>query len=88
MTTINELLHTIEHASERLSITQLLGNHPDLTRRTAQRWLSQLIEDKKVIVEGEGRARAYRVAVVRPASQVSDPYSLSVLYWRHTCLTW
>ena len=63
MTTINELLQSIEQAGRSVSITQLLASHPDLPRRTAQRWLSQLANDNKIIVDGSGRSRSYRVAL-------------------------
>lgn len=77
MPTINDLFRTIEQANSSLSISRLLEIYPDLSRRTAQRWLSQLIQDKKIIVEGSGRTRAYRKAQTRPAretSQTSDQY--------------
>ena len=75
MPTVNELLHSIEQASGNISITELLETHPDLTRRTAQRWLSKLLEDNKIIVEGGGRSRVYRaVPTDKPSLQAVDQY--------------
>ena len=74
MPTVNELLQSLEQANESISITQLLEMHPDFTRRTTQRWLSQLIEDNKIIVEGSGRSRVYRVVPTTETSQNLDQY--------------
>ena len=72
MTTANDLLHTLEQASKSLSISEILEVHPNLTRRTAQRWISQLIQDNKIIVEGNGRTRAYRTTQARSASDTPE----------------
>lgn len=61
MTTITELHQTLHDVGLPLTITQLLDKHPNLVRRTAQRWLSQLVADNKISVIGEGRARRYQI---------------------------
>ncbi|PWQ95634.1 hypothetical protein [Leucothrix pacifica] len=60
MTTVNELLQSIQEAENSISLGQILEIYPDLNRRTAQRWLRQLIDGNKIIAEGSGPARAYR----------------------------
>lgn len=48
------------NASERpLALADLLVRHPELPRRTAQRWLSQLRSDGSIRAVGEGRGRRY-----------------------------
>ena len=74
MTSVNELLHTIEQASDSISITELIANHPNLIRRTAQRWLNQLIDDNKIIAVGKGRSRVYRAVSIHKSLQQSDQY--------------
>lgn len=75
MPTVNELLHSIEHSGGDVSLTQLLEIHPGVVRRTAQRWLSQLIDDGKIVAEGKGPARVYRVATMdKPSLQAVDQY--------------
>lgn len=74
MTTVNELLQSIQGTKDSLSIVQLLDIYPDLNRRTAQRWLKQLIEDKKIIAEGKGPTRAYRVFSESSVSNSRDQY--------------
>jgi fido (protein-threonine AMPylation protein) len=59
MTTQTELLASLQNAPAGLTLGQLLELHADLTRRTAQRWLAQLVDQKKLIAVGEARARRY-----------------------------
>ncbi|MDK3026012.1 Fic family protein [Cupriavidus taiwanensis] len=40
-------------------LAELLAQHPDVARRTAQRWISQWIDRGQVKAIGEGRARRY-----------------------------
>ncbi len=58
-TDIAALLHSIEASSEPLALADLLRHHPDLARRTAQRWLLQLTSDGAIRAIGEGRGRRY-----------------------------
>ena len=41
-------------------VAQLLAQLPQLSRRTAQRWLAQLVADGHIVSMGEGRGRRYR----------------------------
>ena len=40
-------------------LAELLGHHPGMARRTAQRLIAKLIESGKITAQGEGRARRY-----------------------------
>jgi len=57
----DDILTTLQQQSHALSLSELLSYHPNLTKRTAQRWLNQLIQENKVIPEGNARARRYRL---------------------------
>ena len=59
MTTQTELLASLQHAPDGLTLGQLLALHAGLSRRTAQRWLAQLVDQKKLVAVGEARARRY-----------------------------
>lgn len=59
MTDVIDLLRTIHHAAEGISLTELLSRHPKVPRRTAQRWVSQYIRKGEIVAKGEGRARRY-----------------------------
>ncbi|MBB3013240.1 Fic family protein [Cupriavidus alkaliphilus] len=59
MSTAHALLESIRNASAGLMLAELLAQHPDVARRTAQRWISQWIDGGQVTAIGEGRARRY-----------------------------
>lgn len=48
---------------EGLSLGELLGRHPNFSRRTVQRLISRLIAEGQLISTGQGRARRYYLAV-------------------------
>jgi hypothetical protein len=68
-------------------ITELIARHPDgvgvdklaqtlgteITRRTLQRRLAALIEQKRIISEGEGRALKYRITPITYAKSAALP---------------
>ena len=54
------LLHTIQTASGGLGLSELLTRHPDIARRTAQRYFGWWIRERQIVAVGEGRARRYR----------------------------
>jgi hypothetical protein len=64
MTTINELLKDIQAPPARWTLAELLAWHPDLARRTAQRWISQLINNGQIAVVGTGRSRRYLASTI------------------------
>lgn len=55
-----DLIQSVQTSADDLTLAELLALHPDLPRRTAQRWLGQLISEGKLLAEGQGRARRYR----------------------------
>ena len=63
MPTVNDLLKTIEQSDQKLSLKSILEIHTTLARRTAQRWLKQLVEDSKIAAEGQGPSRVYSTVV-------------------------
>lgn len=67
MSTTSELLIDLQSAPDGLSLAQLLVLHPNLSRRTAQRWLAELVTAGHAKPEGQGRARRY-VAGIGAAS--------------------
>jgi hypothetical protein len=54
------LLHTLTGASTGLTLTELLQQHPDIARRSAQRWLSQWLQAGKLTSHKEGRSIRYQ----------------------------
>ena len=59
MPTRDELVDSILSSPEGLSIADLLARHPGLARRTAQRWIRELMNSGRLSAVGEGRARRY-----------------------------
>ena len=68
MASVTTLLKSIQASANGLTLAQLLAQHPDTARRTAQRWIQQLIREGKVSAAGEGRARRYLAAAKRPTA--------------------
>lgn len=62
MYSTNDLLKGIQKSTPGLTLAELLLLHPGLARRTAQRWISQLIIDGLITGIGAGRARRYLAA--------------------------
>lgn len=59
MSKLTDFVTSIQESANGISLAQLLANHPEVTRRTAQRWISHLISEGQIIAVGEGRARHY-----------------------------
>ena len=53
------LRDSIEASPRPLTLSDLLILHPDVPRRTAQRWLARMVSNGAVKAIGEGRARRY-----------------------------
>lgn len=53
------LLYSIMRSPAGLTLLELLARHPDVSRRTAQRWLAQWIEAEQISATGKARARRY-----------------------------
>ena len=60
MSDITHILRTIQHFPEGISLTELLNQHPEVSRRTMQRWIKALIAQGDVKGVGQGRARRYQ----------------------------
>ena len=56
------LLGSVRHAPGGLTLAELLARHPELARRTAQRRIARLIDEKRIVAAGRGRARRYFAA--------------------------
>jgi hypothetical protein len=59
MSSTTALLNSIGASVNGLTLAELLTQHPDIARRTAQRLIAKLIESGQVTAQGEGRARRY-----------------------------
>lgn len=59
MSKLTDFVTSIEKSPNGISLMQLLAKHPEVTRRTAQRWISRLILEGRINAIGEGRARHY-----------------------------
>jgi hypothetical protein len=59
MSSTTELLNSIQTSSRGLTLAELLTQHPNIARRTAQRLIAKLIEQEQIRAQGEGRARRY-----------------------------
>ncbi len=56
---LQRLLASIEEKPQGLSLAQLLTQHRKVARRTAQRLIGKLLEEGKIVANGEARARRY-----------------------------
>ena len=54
-----QLLQSLHGEANGLSLAEILARHPDVARRTAQRWLAQFAKEGHITVVGAGRARRY-----------------------------
>ena len=59
MSSTAALLNTILASNNGVTLTELLGSHPAVARRTAQRLIAKLVANGQIIAVGEGRARRY-----------------------------
>ena len=66
MNKITDVYKTLSQSSQPLSISELLVIHHSITRRTAQRWLNQLVANGKAMTVGEGRSRRYSAQISSP----------------------
>ncbi len=71
MSTIADLLKSIRASDDGLTIGELLILHPGVARRTAQRWISRLIDEGSLTAVGETRARRYVGGKTIPAAVAS-----------------
>ena len=67
MTVSAALLASIQSSPAGLTLAELLALHPELARRTVQRWVGQWVAAGAIRASGEGRARRYWSSV-QPAT--------------------
>jgi Fic family protein len=65
MPTATDLLNFIQSQDKPngLSVTELLEQYPNIARRTAQRYLRQLLNDRMITASGNGPTRRYQAAI-------------------------
>ncbi|QDQ28621.1 Fic family protein [Chitinimonas arctica] len=81
MSTAAQVLDTVLNATAGLTIGELLLQHPDVPRRTAQRWLNEWVKENKLVAVGTGRTRHYRAsgtAAPAPAEVRTDGFHASI----------
>ncbi len=59
MSSTSDLLSSIRACANGITLVDLLSEHPNIARRTAQRLIAKLIASGQVTALGEGRARRY-----------------------------
>lgn len=72
MSSIADLLRSIQASPNGVTLAELLSGHPGIARRTAQRQIAKLIESGQVVARGEGRARRYFGAGDEPGMDKLD----------------
>lgn len=62
MWSLRELFESIQGSAGGLTLAEVLALHPDTPRRTTQRRIQALLQQKKIRASGQGRARRYFAA--------------------------
>ncbi|WP_338413790.1 Fic family protein [uncultured Sphaerotilus sp.] len=73
MSTPADLIDALASSAVGLTLAELLVLRPNVSRRTAQRWIQQLLGDGRLQAQGAGRARRYRVVVPVAGPQTTMP---------------
>ena len=66
------LFQTMQNSTNGISLAALLEQHPEIPRRTAQRWIKQWIENEKIHATGKGPARRYFFGKAPSSGLTSD----------------
>lgn len=69
----NFILSVVNRTKVGIGLAQLLAQCPDVSRRTAQRWIHELIKTGLVIADGKGPSRVYKPANSEHAAQDMFP---------------
>ncbi len=72
MTSKQQLLNSIQLSPDGMSLSQWLLEHPDVARRSAQRWLTQFIQEGLIRSSGEGRARCYKPLLIPSQANITE----------------
>lgn len=62
MSTLTELLNQIQASPTGLMLREWLAAHPEVPRRTAQRWVKELVASAQIIPSGNGPSRRYHAS--------------------------
>jgi len=73
---LDALVAAVEAVGDAVSVEMLQRQLPAMSRRTIQRWLARLVDDGRLLAEGRGPARRYRLR--RAPSQVRESTPESV----------
>lgn len=79
----NGLLSTIRYSAAGLSLAELQQRHPDIPRRTLQRWTQKWLQQEIIAADGQGRGRRYMspryglIGVAEPVGGYGDEIALS-----------
>lgn len=74
-----DLIHTLQQTPSGLTLAELLTQHPQVARRTAQRWLRQWADRGLVLAQGEGRSRRYLWVTTTPTGTAPTATAAPVL---------
>lgn len=72
MPTVTDLLKSIQESPVGLTLAELLAAQPDVARRTAQRWIRQSIDERRITAAGKGRARRYFLVSTAPPTSAIE----------------
>lgn len=71
------VLEALLNSITGLTLSELLQQHPDIARRSAQRWISQWLQSGKITSHKEGRSIRYRIAISSTSSDFPASIPLS-----------
>ncbi|MFZ4539155.1 Fic family protein [Propionivibrio sp.] len=74
MPLITDLLKSIQASAHGLTMAELLALHPAVARRTAQRWIGQLLADGRLSAVGQTRSRRYLALTTVAGAQLSSDH--------------
>lgn len=74
MSTIDQLQHSIAQSPDGLTLADLLDQHPQIARRTAQRLISQMVAAGRITARGKARGRRYFPASAQPTAEPTDRF--------------
>ena len=66
------ILATIRASETAVAIAEILASSPEMSRRSAQRWIRQLVESGEVVAVGQGRGRRDLSATHELVRRVDD----------------
>jgi len=70
MKSATDLQASIQESDDGITLAELLTQHPNIARRTAQRQIAKLVKNELVSAQGQGRARRYFAASKNESAQL------------------